>query len=87
MYPLDIRTVKTAGFRIRVEPELRQAFVVACQANEQSAAQVLRLFMRHYVGESGEGKQGELFVAQEGARYELRKSAVTNKQEKKGRAA
>lgn len=38
--------------RVRVERDLRTAFVAACQAANRPAAQVLREFMRHYVIES-----------------------------------
>ena len=38
--------MKDSGFRIRVETHLRDAFVKACQEEDQSAAQVLRTFMR-----------------------------------------
>lgn len=66
--------MKTAGFRIRVEPELRQAFVNACQARDQSAAQVLRAFMRKYVEESVSARQRELFaVAEREASYSISK--------------
>ena len=76
MYPLDIREMKSAGFRIRVEPNLRQAFVDVCQANDQSAAQVLRSFMRRYVEESEASKQVELFAAEEPAKYRSRKRSA-----------
>jgi hypothetical protein len=65
---MDIQ-MKSAGFRIRVEPELREAFVSACKAGDQSAAQVLRSFMRNYVDEAGTAMQGDLFVAEEPATY------------------
>lgn len=68
MYPVDIQ-MKSAGFRIRVEPELRQAFVDACKANDRSAAQILRSFMKNYVEEAGAALQGDLFVAEDRATY------------------
>lgn len=40
---------KDAGLRIRIDRELREAFVAACRANDMPAAQVLREFMREYV--------------------------------------
>ena len=40
---------KDAGFRIRVERELRDEFVDACRAHDRPAAQVIRDFMRQYV--------------------------------------
>lgn len=41
--------MKEAGMRIRIEPELREAFVTACRTQDLPAAQVLRSFMREYV--------------------------------------
>lgn len=40
---------KDAGFRIRVERELRDEFVDACRAHDRPAAQVIRDFMRQYI--------------------------------------
>ena len=53
--------MKTAGLRIRVEPNLRELFVRACQANDQSAAQVLRAYMRQYVSKNKVTLQANLF--------------------------
>ena len=53
--------MKTVGLRIRLEPELRRAFVEACREADLSAAHVLRLFMRDYVDQSIAGKQRSLF--------------------------
>ncbi len=39
---------KDAGMRIRVERELRDAFVQACQSQGLVAAEVLRNFMRSF---------------------------------------
>lgn len=52
---------KDVGLRIRVEPELRQAFVSTCKAQDLSAAQVLRAYMRKYVDEQGMELQPDLF--------------------------
>jgi hypothetical protein len=41
--------MKDAGMRIRVEQDLREEFVAACQKQHTPAAQVLRQFMRSYV--------------------------------------
>ena len=38
--------MKEAGMRIRIEPELREAFVSACRGQALPAARVLRTFMR-----------------------------------------
>lgn len=35
--------------RVRVNRELRDEFLIACQANDKPAAQVIREFMRAYV--------------------------------------
>ncbi len=41
--------MKDAGMRIRVEQDLREDFISACQTQHTPAAQVLRQFMRGYV--------------------------------------
>ncbi len=41
--------MKNAGMRIRVEQELRDAFVAACQKMDMPAAQVLREHMKAIV--------------------------------------
>lgn len=41
--------MKDAGMRIRVEQELRDAFVAACQKLDVPAAQVLRQHMKSVV--------------------------------------
>jgi len=41
--------MKDAGLRIRIEPELRDAFIQTCHESHTPAAQVLRAFMRDYV--------------------------------------
>ena len=66
--------MKTAGLRIRVEPNLRDLFVNICRANDQSAAQVLRAFMRDYVENNKENAQGNLF---EYASHTLKSSTHT----------
>jgi hypothetical protein len=53
---------KDAGLRLRVEHELRQAFVESCRAEGQTAAQVLRECMRQYVERARAGQQ-DLFAA------------------------
>jgi hypothetical protein len=44
---------KDVGFRIRIDRNLRQRFLEACRAQDKPAAQVLREFMRQYVGTKG----------------------------------
>jgi antitoxin component of RelBE/YafQ-DinJ toxin-antitoxin module len=39
---------KDVGIRIRIDQELRSAFVSACQTQEMPASEVLREFMRQY---------------------------------------
>ncbi|MFZ0692954.1 MAG: hypothetical protein WAN51_02190 [Alphaproteobacteria bacterium] len=41
---------KDSGLRIRVERPLRDSFLEACRADDRPAAQVLREFMRDYIG-------------------------------------
>lgn len=50
MYPCYSRPMssKDSGVRIRVEKELREAFVRACRAQDRSASEVLRDFMRSF---------------------------------------
>jgi len=52
---------KDAGIRIRVETELREAFVQACRDQDLAASEVLREFMRTYTANHQSG-QGSLFV-------------------------
>jgi len=54
--------LKSAGFRIRVEPELRDLFVSACKEEDLSAAQVLRSFMKDYIKNYELAKQKDLFI-------------------------
>ncbi len=49
--------MKDAGMRIRVEQELRDAFVAACQKMDVPAAQVLRAHMKEIVTKSNKHKQ------------------------------
>lgn len=53
---------KDKGLRIRIEEELREEFLAACRAQDKSAAEVLREFMRAYVIRQAGGKQTELFM-------------------------
>lgn len=58
--------VKEAGMRVRVEAELRDAFVRACKQQETTAAQVLRTFMRDYIEHAAYGRQRELLLVSSG---------------------
>ncbi len=48
--------MKDAGMRIRVEHELRDAFVAACQKMEVPAAQVIREHMKSIVSQMEQSK-------------------------------
>lgn len=41
--------MKDAGFRIRIQHDLRRKFLEVCRAQDKPAAQVIREFMREYV--------------------------------------
>jgi hypothetical protein len=51
---------KDAGMRIRVERELRDSFVQACQSQGLVAAEVLRNFMRSFAAKHS-SEQAMLF--------------------------
>ena len=53
-------STKDAGMRIRVERDLRDAFVAACQSQGLVAAEVLRDFMRGFAAKHG-SEQAALF--------------------------
>jgi hypothetical protein len=53
--------VKESGLRIRVENDLREAFLTTCKREDLTAAQVLRAFMRSYVELKAGGVQPDLF--------------------------
>lgn len=38
-----------SGMPIRIDDDLRSEFIQTCRVNDQTAAQVLRAFMRQYV--------------------------------------
>lgn len=46
---------KDAGMRIRVEKDLRDAFIQSCHAANRPAAEVLRDFMRGFAEKEGKG--------------------------------
>lgn len=56
--------MKDAGVRIRVEKDLRDAFVALCQTEGRRASDVLREFMQTYV-DRRQGGQGDLFTGPE----------------------
>jgi hypothetical protein len=50
VYPSDtLEPMKDVGLRIRIDRDLREQFVKACQADDKPASQVIREFMREYV--------------------------------------
>lgn len=49
--------MKDAGMRIRVEQELRDAFITACQKMDVPAAQVLRAHMKAIVAKTNKSQQ------------------------------
>jgi hypothetical protein len=57
---------KDAGMRIRVERELRDAFVSACQSQGLVAAEVLRHFMRGFA-DKHRSVQSHLFATGRGS--------------------
>lgn len=60
---MDLK-MKDAGMRIRVEPELRDAFTKLCKEKDVPAAHVLRLFMREFVEKENSNRQPSLFVVE-----------------------
>ena len=56
-----VHVMKESGLRIRVENDLREAFLTTCKRADLTAAQVLRAFMRSYVEQRGGGLQPDLF--------------------------
>lgn len=52
--------MKDSGLRIRVERELREKFLAACRKQDRPAAQVIREFMRTYVGDTDQPNDDRL---------------------------
>jgi hypothetical protein len=46
----------TGNFIFRVENKLREEFFAACKQNDQTASQVLRIYMRDYIAKSQKKK-------------------------------
>jgi lipase chaperone LimK len=59
-------STKNAGIRIRVERDLREAFLSACNAENRKASDVLRDFMAGYAMRNQDGKQIDLFARDDG---------------------
>lgn len=53
VHPLCTLSVmdKDVGYRIRIDRRLRERFLEVCRSQDKPAAQVIREFMRDYVGE------------------------------------
>jgi len=48
--------MKDVGLRIRVQRDLREAFLKVCRAQDRPAAQVLREFMRSYIEQTEQSR-------------------------------
>lgn len=68
---------KDVGVRVRIEKELREAFLSACRTQDRHASDVLREFMRSYADRHLDGKQASLFTEVE---RKDRKKRVTPKE-------
>jgi hypothetical protein len=62
--------MESSGFRVRVETKLRREFLEACRSQDQTAAQVMRAFMRDFVARHYEGIQAGLFDGRSGQRQD-----------------
>lgn len=61
-------SIKDSGMRIRVERELREAFVQACQAQGLVASEVLREFMQGFATKHAVGQAALFGSAAAGAK-------------------
>lgn len=59
-------TGKDAGFRIRVERDLRDKFIEMCRAKDRPAAQVIRDFMRQYIEDNAAANDAQAVKKQKG---------------------
>lgn len=55
---------KSAGLRVRIEPELHRDFMQACHSQNLKAADVLREYVKQFVEKNGTGQQASLFGGQ-----------------------
>lgn len=53
---------KDAAFTMKLEPELRDAFVAAAEAAHRPASQVVRELMREYIARQAEDRAYEAFL-------------------------
>jgi antitoxin component of RelBE/YafQ-DinJ toxin-antitoxin module len=58
---MAVHIMKESGLRIRVENDLREMFLAVCKKEDQTAAQVLRAFMRSYIEQRTGATQPDLF--------------------------
>lgn len=70
MSPVCVHMAKSSNYRIRVEPELHQEFLDACRSEDRPAAQIIREFMKDYVGRHQSTIQSDLFVKERHGRYD-----------------
>jgi hypothetical protein len=77
---------KDVGLRLRVESELRQAFVDSCRADGRTAAQVLRECMRQYVERARAGQQ-DLFATKGGQSAPKTTSPRAHAKQRRGRGS
>lgn len=52
---------KTAGLRIRIDPDLHRRFLDTCKAHDVAASQVLRDFIRQFVSTHEQTAQMDFF--------------------------
>lgn len=83
MGTLQFMTRKDVAFKIRIDEELRRAFVEACQSEDRPAAQVLREFMRNFVAQREETGPIERIVMHKETRSGT--STKRNKRDKNAR--
>ena len=75
IHVLSYGTMKDAAIRIRVERELRAAFLDACRVTDRQASEVLREFMQTYAERYGSG-QGDLFLRNNQSKKRLKEEAL-----------
>lgn len=58
---LESIMIKSAAFRIRIEPPLDQQLLTVCKAQHLNASKVLIDFMHNFVKQAATGIQAQLF--------------------------
>jgi len=69
-------STKDCGMRIRLEKELREAFVGACRAQSLGASDVLRDFMRAYADRHHQGQADLFCIKKEKADWQEEKASI-----------